>query len=128
MEARELFDQMSRTWLGHPHPLTGELFAEDVIIELPFAGFRIEGRQQFLDFANPQRAALPVHFDELRTLAVHDTQDPDTIIIEYELTGTATHTGKQATAPFIAVLTARNGKIARWREYQNHAAIQQALT
>ena len=96
MEARELFDRMSRTWLGHPGPLTGEDLAEDVIVEMPFAGFRIQGRQQFLDFANPQRAALPVDFDSLRTVAVHDA---------------------------VAV-----AEVVRPGEYQNHAAIQQALT
>ena len=31
------------------------------------------------------------------------------------------------TAAFIGVLTARDGKIALWREYQNTMAIQQAL-
>ncbi|MEV4620335.1 nuclear transport factor 2 family protein [Asanoa sp. NPDC049573] len=127
---RDLFEQMRQHWFGGVAPLTGDLLAEDVVIETPFAAggpHRIEGRQQFLDFANPQRAAFPVRFDACHTTAIHDTTDPDTIIVEYELTGTSTTTARQATAAFIAVLTARNGKIARWREYQNTLAIQQAL-
>jgi uncharacterized protein len=127
MTPRELFDRMSQDWLGHPRPLTGALFTDDVIIEMPFAGFRIQGRQEFLDFADPQRAALPVHFDRVDVRAVHETLDPGTIIIEYALTGTATHTGRQATAPFVAVLTARDGRISHWREYQDHAAVRAAL-
>jgi ketosteroid isomerase-like protein len=131
MTPREVFQQTQQQWLGRPTPLTGEHLADDVIIELPFAApgqpARFEGRQGFLDFANPQRAALPVHFDECRTTAVHDTADPDTIIVEYELTGTLIETNQQHTAAFVCVLTVRDGKVTRWREYQNTLAILQAL-
>ena len=52
-------------------------------------------------------------------MVIHDTADPDVIIAEYELAGTVTTTGTRASAPFIVVLTARGGEIARWREYQD---------
>jgi ketosteroid isomerase-like protein len=128
---RELFQQMQREWFGQPAALTGDFLADDVVIEAPFAPpgrpNRFEGKQQFLDFANPQRAAFPVRIDACRTIAIHETTDPNTIVVEYELTGTATPTNRQATAAFIGILTARDGKVARWREYQNTMAIQQAL-
>jgi ketosteroid isomerase-like protein len=127
---RLLFQQMQQRWFGPVAALTGDLLADDVIIENPFASpgpHRIEGRQQFLDFANPRRATFPVRFDACRTIAIHDTTDPATIVVEYELTGTSTTTSRQATARFIGVLTARDGKVALWREYQNTMAIQQAL-
>jgi ketosteroid isomerase-like protein len=127
---RDLFQQMQQQWFGEVAALTGDLLADDVIIESPFASprpHRFEGKQQFLDFANPQRATFPVRFDACRTIAIHDTADPNTIVVEYELTGTSTKTNRQATAAFIGVLTARDGKIALWREYQNTMAIQRAL-
>lgn len=127
---RELFQQMQQQWFGQATALTGDLLADDVIVETPFASpgpLRIQGRQQFLDHANPQRAMFPVRFDACRTTAIHDTTDPDTIVVEYELTGTSTRTARQATTAFIGVLTASDGKIALWREYQNTMAIQQAL-
>lgn len=128
---RELFARMQQEWLDHPGELTGEDYAEDVVIEGPFAPpgqpRRFEGRQQFLDFANPRRAAFPVRFDGCRTIAIHDTNDPETIVVEYELTGTVTTTNRSAAAAFIAVLSARDGKITLWREYQNTLAIQRAL-
>jgi hypothetical protein len=127
---RDLFQQMQQQWFGPVAALTGDLLADDVIVESPFAAsgpHRIEGRQQFLDFANPRRATFPVRFDACRTLAIHDTTDPDTIVVEYELTGTSTTTDRRATAAFIGVLTARDGKVALWREYQNTLAIQRAL-
>src|SRR5215211_4173124 len=105
---RDLFQQMQQQWFGQPGPLTGELLTDDVVIESPFAPSghptRFEGRQQWLDVASPQRAAFPIRIDACRTLAIHDTTDPDTIVVEYELTGTSTKTNQQATAAFIGVL------------------------
>jgi ketosteroid isomerase-like protein len=128
---REVFQRMQERWLGHPKQLKGDEYADAVVIEIPFAPAghrrRFEGKQEFLDFANPQRAALPVRFDRCRTVAIHDTQDPDTIVVEYELTGTMLPTNKQSTAGFIGVLTVKDGKIARWREYQDTLAMMQAL-
>ncbi|MCI2422998.1 nuclear transport factor 2 family protein [Saccharopolyspora sp. K220] len=128
---RESFDQMRQHWLGHPAALTGDDLADDVTIETPFAPpgrpTRIDGKQQFLDFANAERAAIPVRFDECRTIAIHETTDPETIIVEYELTGTSTKTNEQHTATFIGVLTVHDGKITLWREYQNTLAIMRAL-
>jgi hypothetical protein len=128
---REVFAQMQERWFGEPLPLTTDLLTEDVVVEAPFAPpghpVRIEGRARFLAMVNPQRAGFPVRFDECRTTAIHDTADPATIVVEYELTGTSTASGRRGTAAFIGVLTVRDGRIARWREYQNVPAIQAAL-
>lgn len=128
---RELFQQMQQCWLSHPTALIGDLLADDAVVETPFAPpgrpTRFEGRQRFLEFADPQRAALAVRFDDCRTIAVHATHDPNTIVVEYELTGTNTRTAEQSTAAFIAILTARDGKVTLWREYQNTLAIMRAL-
>lgn len=128
---REVFDRMRERWLGGVTALDGEDMTDDVVVEGPFAPpgepRRIEGRQAFLDYANPRRTAFPVRFDACRTLAVHDTTDPATIVVEYELTGTSTATGRQSTAGFVGVLTVRDGKVARWREYQDTLAIMTAL-
>jgi hypothetical protein len=128
---REVFQRMQQHWLGRPVALSGDDLADDVIVEVPFAApghvTRFAGKQEFLAFANPQRAALPVRFDECRTIAIHDTTDPDTIVVEYELTGTSMKTDVQSTAAFISVVTVRDGKVVLWREYQNTLAIMRAL-
>src|SRR5437868_5930840 len=113
---RDMFQRMQQQWFGQPGALAGELLADDVVIEAPFAPpgrpNRFEGKQQWLDFANPQRAVFPIRIDACRTLAIHDTADPNTIVVEYELTGTSTKTSQQGSAAFIGVLTVRNDKIA----------------
>jgi uncharacterized protein len=128
---RAVFAQMKRHWLAHPAAATDSLLADDAVVELPFATpgrpRRFQGRAQFLAFAQAQRASLPVRFTECRDLAIHDTADPEVIVVEYELTGIVTTTGHRASASFIGVLRARDGQVVAWREYQDTMAIAQAL-
>jgi hypothetical protein len=126
---REVFALMREAWLGRRDD--GDLFAEDVLIEAPFAPpghpRRREGRDNVLSFYRPQRAAFPVRFEEVRDTVVHETADPEVIVVEYTLAGTVTTTGHHGSAPFIGVLRVRDGRIAGWREYQDTLAIAQAV-
>ncbi len=102
-----------------------------MVVEGPFAPpgrpRRVEGRDQVLAHYGPQWAAFPARFDEVRDVVIHDTTDPEVIVVEYELAGTVLATGRQASAPFIGVLRVRDGKTVLWRKYQNVLAIAQAL-
>jgi ketosteroid isomerase-like protein len=110
---------------------TRDLLADDVVIEGPFAPpgrpRRFTRRDEFLAFAAAGRAALPAQFEEVRNVVVHETADPDVIVVEYELAGTVTTTGRRAAAPFIGVLRVRDGKVVGWREYQDTIAIAHAV-
>ena len=127
MTAREAFDRFQEYILGEePH----ELWAPDVVIERPFAAggpSRVEGRDTFLEEVKASRAALPVRFEEVRDVTVHETGDPDKIIVEYTLAGTILPTGEQASAPFITVVEVRDGLVTLWREYQNTALMTEKL-
>ena len=131
MTPREVFDRMRERWLAHEATFDDESLAADVVLEMPFAApgrpARIEGRSRVLAFIRAGRAALPFRFDDCRTLAVHETADPATIVVEYELAATMTATGVSAAATFIGVLTVHEGRISCWREYQNPLAIAWAL-
>jgi uncharacterized protein len=129
---REVFARMKQKWLENEADTMGSLLAEDAVIEGPFAApgqpRRFEGRAEFVAYARAERAALPVRFEDCRDIAIHDTTDPEVIVVEYELTGTVTTTGRRASAPFIGVLRVRDGQVVGWREYQDKAAIARALT
>lgn len=122
---------MQRRWRANAAGLDAGLLAEDVVIEMPFAPAdrprRWAGREAFLAFAGPQQAAFGGRFEDVRNVVVHDTADPEVIVVEYELAGTVKATGRRAAAPFIGVLRVRNGRIAHWREYQDVPAIAEAL-
>lgn len=132
---REVFERIQRAWLEAAADAMGDfdtdLWAEDVVVEVPFAPpggpRRFEGREEFRAHATAGRAALPVRFEEVRNVVVHDTTDPEVIVVEYELAGTVLTTGRRAAAPFIAVLRARNGQVVHWREYQDTLAVTAAL-
>jgi ketosteroid isomerase-like protein len=127
MSARAVFEEF-REHIFERRP--EQFWAEDVVVEQPFAAggpSRIEGRAAFLAKTEASRDSLPVEFEEMRNVVVHDTTDPDKLIVEYELTGTVLTTGKWASARFIAVMEVRDGRMTLWREYQNTLAIAQAL-
>ncbi|MGS2648067.1 nuclear transport factor 2 family protein [Streptosporangium sp. LJ11] len=125
---REMFERVRRHWLENLGGFGSEL-AEDAVIEVPFAPpgrpRRHEGKDAFLLFAGPEQAAFARRFalDEVREVVVHETADPEVIVVEYELAGRVLATGHQASSPFIGVLRVRDGKIVNWREYQNTLAM-----
>ncbi|MEV0799678.1 nuclear transport factor 2 family protein [Kribbella sp. NPDC050281] len=128
-ELHAVIERMGQGWLGDPGAMD-DLLADDVVMEVPFAPggpMRWDGREEWLAFAGPARAGFPVRFDRFTLLALHETLDPEVAVVEYELAGEITATGQRGAARFIGVLRVRDGKIAGWREYQNTAAIQQAL-
>lgn len=125
--AREVFDEF-RTNLLSSTPEA--MWAPDVVIEQPFAAggpSRVEGRDNFLAATKTSRETLPVRMDEMRNVVVHETTDPNKIIVEYELVGTLLTSGEQRSALFIAVMEVRDGLMTLWREYQNTLAINEAL-
>ena len=115
-------------FLGRAHD---DLWAPDVVIEAPFAApgqpKRFEGAAAFFEATKESRESLPVRFDTFRVTAKHETADPEVTVLEYELGGTVLTTGRQASAPFAAVMRVRDGRIVLWREYQDKLAIAEAL-
>ncbi|MEO6090495.1 MAG: nuclear transport factor 2 family protein [Umezawaea sp.] len=130
MGAREVFESMCRAWTGDPADLD-ELWAADVVVEAPFAApgrpKRFDGRDAFVAFAKAGREAMRVRIEECRDVVVHQTTDPDVIVVEYVLVGRSEITGKQGSTAFIGVLRARDDKISHWREYQDTMGIAAAL-
>lgn len=131
LSTRAVYQRMKQHWLDGGGGLPEELCADDIVVETPFAPpgspGRIEGREEWLAFARAGRASLPVRFDRCSDVAIHETTDPDVIVVEYELGGTVTTTGGQASAVFIGVLRVRHGRVQLWREYQDVPAIAAAL-
>ncbi|WP_007513992.1 nuclear transport factor 2 family protein [Pseudofrankia saprophytica] len=131
MTPREAFARFQEALLGNAPERADELYAEDVIIELPFARpgmpSRFEGRAVFGAFAAAGRASLPVRFEGFRNVVIHDTADPQVIIVEYDLAGTITTINRQASASFVLVLRVRDGRIVHLREYQNVLGMAVAL-
>ena len=125
----DVLKQIEDYFLGRRHE---PMWAPDAVIEAPFArpgeARRYESAAAFEEATRESRESLPVRFESFRYTAVHETADPEVTVLEYELGGTVLTTGRQASAPFIAVMRVRDGRIVLWREYQDKRAIAEALT
>ncbi len=96
------------------------LYAVDAVHEFPFTypgvPSRLEGRDEIVNWmASGWKTNVP-QYGCYRPLAVHDTSDPETIVVEQDALGTSASTGEFAL-PNIVVLTVRNGEIVRLRDY-----------
>ncbi|GAA2105818.1 nuclear transport factor 2 family protein [Actinomadura alba] len=127
---RDLFARFQRNALAGQAGLDEEMLADDVVVEQPFAPAghrRIEGREKVAAMTRAGREALSIVFEEFRDVVIHETADPEVIIAEYQMVATMPGSGARATAAFAVVLRARDGRIAHWREYQDRAAIAEAM-
>ncbi len=105
-----------------------DLYAEDAVVEMPFAPSgptRLQGRE-----------ALRAHFaaaaggplkPQASNVVVHETGDPEVVIAEFDYHGQVTTTGRSFGVSNIQVLRVRNGQIVSSRDYHNHLAIAAAL-
>lgn len=127
---REAFERFRNKLLaGDPAGLDASMLADDCVIEAPFAPpgapRRIEGRDAFVAWAAPRQTALAgrIRFTAVRDVVVHETTDPETAVVEYEVEGVRAADGMRAAAPFAVVVRVRDGRVALWREYQDPAAM-----
>jgi ketosteroid isomerase-like protein len=116
---RRAFARFQDEILSGAPDLTPGLWADDVIVEVPFAGAgpgRWEGREAFGAYARAGRAALEVRFQAFEDVRFYDTNDADIAVVEYTLVGAAS--SRQVRVPIIVVFRADDGVITQWREYQ----------
>jgi len=107
-----------------------DLFAPDGAIELPFAGpdlpSRLDGRQAIRDFAS-RAAASPLRIEDLETVALHHTSDPEVVIVELLSRVTLAPTDRRLAVRSIQVFRIRDGKIVLFRDYFNPNGLADAL-
>ena len=106
------------------------LIAPDGHIEWPYrpAGIpgRLEGRDQIREFLTAQAAGL-VRFDEYRNTVIHETTDPEVVIVEYDAHGTVIPTGAPLHQTIIAVIRVRDGLVVSYRDYLNPLVLAETL-
>jgi hypothetical protein len=102
-------------------------YTEDMVLEMPYSSppTIIEGRDKVLPYL---RAAFKVFKFRLWITEVHETTDPDKLVIEYESDGRVESTGKPYANTYIGVYWFRDGAISRVKEFFNPAITARALT
>ncbi|MFE0463070.1 nuclear transport factor 2 family protein [Kitasatospora sp. NPDC058965] len=125
---REVFEKLLAGIAAGRWADLGELYAEEAVVEIPFSPFpprRLDGR-----------AALLARFEELggtspfemraENVVVHQVDDPEVVIAEFDWVGRHVASGRTFEAPNIQVLRVRDGKIVSTRDYHHHAVIAAA--
>jgi uncharacterized protein len=102
-----------------------DVYAEDSVIEMPFGpqpgvSLRFEGREgpdgHRARFAN----FLPaIEVTGIDLIALHETADPEVVIVEYDYHAVAKPTGRSFTNRYIMVVQVRDGLITYSRDYAN---------
>jgi ketosteroid isomerase-like protein len=128
--AREVLNRWRQAAITQSTNDMNHVYAVDAVHEFPFTPpgvpSRLAGREQIVNWIATGWKTNTLKYERYRTLAIHDTTDPNTIIVEQEAVGTSTSTGEFAL-PNIVVFTARNGQITHLRDYVNVLAAIRAL-
>jgi uncharacterized protein len=105
------------------------LWAADGIIEFPFAaaGYppQVTGRAAIEDYMRDYPKLLDVQ--QIVAKTVHETADADVVVVEFEAAGVVVQTAKPYRMRYIAVITARDGEILRYRDYWSPAAAAEII-
>jgi len=128
--SREVVEQVLSASLEQDTETFVSLFAPDGYVEWPYrpAGVpeRLAGRDQIRAFLTGQANGF-VRFDDYRDKVIHETADPEVVIVEYEAHGTVIPTGAALHQTIIAVIRVRAGLVVSYRDYLNPLVLAEAL-
>ncbi len=128
--AREVLERLRQASISQSADDLSQVYAADAVHEFPFTRpglpSRLSGRDEIVNWITAGWRAYPLKYERYRTLAIHDTSDPGTIIVEQEALGASAATGEFAL-PNLVVLTVRDGQIVRLRDYVSIPAAAAAM-
>lgn len=114
---RLLLDKDIAAWL--------DLWAVDGVMEFPFAPDgrprRLEGKEAVAAYMRPYPDHIDLH--GFPALQIHETTDPQIIVVEMRGVGRLVKTGEPFEMTYIAVVTVRDGHFTSYRDYWNPLAV-----
>lgn len=126
---REVFERLVQLSAIGDWGALADLYADDVIIEIPFAmpgaPRRAQGNSVFR--GRLQASADRRDVDQVQNVVIHETADPEVVIGEYELHLTSATTGEPHVCGYVTVIRVRDGKIVHSRGYSDPLAQAEAL-
>ncbi|WP_433273401.1 nuclear transport factor 2 family protein [Pseudonocardia xinjiangensis] len=129
MTPRELVDHALQLLIAHDMTAFAGLWAETGVLELPFAppGYpqKVEGRAAVHEYLRAYPDIVDVR--AVTEQVMHQSTQPDTVIVEFEVAGTVVATGRPYDMRYIAVIVVRDGEIQVYRDYWNPLAVAEAM-
>jgi ketosteroid isomerase-like protein len=128
--ARFVFERLQHATLARD-PQIAELFAADGVIEWPFARAgaptRIVGQPAIRSLYTTWFGAPPLEYQAFTATVVHETANPDVIVVEYDIHGVTTSSRTPFQLRVIRTIRVKDGQIVLLREYMNPLAMTEAL-
>ena len=105
------------------------MMAEDGVMEFPFAPPGLPARLEGRDAIAAHLAGLPalLSIESLSEPEVHLGRDGETAVLEFDCRGRAVATGRPYEQRYVSVITVRDGRIARYRDYWNPLVVLDSL-
>jgi uncharacterized protein len=98
-----------------------DLMSDDFVMEFPYARpgmpTKVEGKAAVLTHLVKVGAGVTV--DSTSNLVVHETMDPEVVILEFDGHGRALKTGEAYEQRYISVIRARGGRMIHFKDYWN---------
>ncbi|SOE15889.1 hypothetical protein SAMN06272775_6775 [Streptomyces sp. 2323.1] len=123
----ELYRHGLQLLLDKNIPAWVDLWAEDGILEFPFAPQGWPGRLEGKDAIAAYMCHYPDHIDlhDFPDVRIHRTTAPKTIVVEMRGMGRLVETGAPFDMTYIAVVTVQDGRFTSYRDYWNPLAVQE---
>ena len=96
-----------------------DLLADDVVfnyvISVPGYPRHVEGRQSIIDLYRGYDDYMKVHSAD--SLQIYRDIDASVVVLEYQVHGESVQTGRPYNNHFVSIITVKNHKVVRWRDY-----------
>lgn len=123
---REVFEAARQSIVDGDADRFADLFAPDGVMEFPFGGGAV-GLPSSLEGRESIRRHLSAALGKSRrsgrrivgydAVVVHETTDPEVIIVEFDLQGELVRSGETYQLPYVQVFRIRDGAIVSMRDY-----------
>ena len=107
-----------------------EHFADDAVMELPFAPGRMPKRYDGKAAAHEFMTSVHDSFSTFAMTvdAVHETTDPHTVIVEHHADGVVAANGRPYDNRYVTFITFNDGgRVVNWREYYDAGVVVRAF-
>ncbi|WP_422746517.1 nuclear transport factor 2 family protein [Mycobacterium sp. WMMD1722] len=128
LRAHRTIDRLQQALLAHDMSTFADQWAPDGTMTFPFAppGWpELSGRESVRSYLADYTENVDIQ--SITRMTRHDTTDPDTVVLEWAVTGTAVKTGKPYDIAYVAFITVGAHGIVAYRDYWNPLAAASAL-
>jgi uncharacterized protein len=126
---RAVVERFLRASAGNEWDDLADLYADDAVIEMPFAPPGVPRRSAGREVhrARFRTVAGLLRFENVDSVVIHETNDPEVVVVEYDLHGRTVEAARSFVFSYIMVMRIRDGHIVSSTDYGNPLASAQVL-